>query len=114
MKLLITGASGFIGSALVRELVKQQHQIIGLSRKPARLQKQFAALVGEQTADQLRAIENLDQIDDTETIDAIVNLAGEPILERRWSEARKQKLYDSRLDTTAAVLHLIGRLEHRG
>lgn len=122
MKLLITGASGFIGSALIRQLVDEQHQIIGLSRKPARLQNKFTKLVAElavkkgdgaSDAGSLRAIGRLDEIEDNEAIDVIVNLAGEPILDRRWSQARKQKLYNSRLDTTAAVIDLIARLEHK-
>ena len=103
MKLLITGASGFIGSALIETLLDDGHQVIGLSRHPQRLNKRFGG--------RLEVTNELESIDAAESIDAIVNLAGEPILDRRWSEARKQQLYHSRLDTTAALLQLIKRLQ---
>ncbi|MEH6470566.1 MAG: TIGR01777 family oxidoreductase [Halopseudomonas sp.] len=105
MKLLITGASGFIGSALIDRLLANEHQVIGLSRKPERLQKKRGG--------SFRAIRALSEIASDESIEAVINLAGEPILDKRWSEARKQLLYDSRLDTTAAVIALIKRLEQR-
>ncbi len=105
MNLLITGASGFIGSALIHQLIADGHQVIGLSRKPARLDRLFQG--------QVRAVESLDEIEASESIDAIVNLAGEPILDKRWSDARKKQLYDSRMHTTAAVIELIKRLQQR-
>ncbi len=109
MKLLITGASGFIGSALIRQLLDKDNQIIGLSRKPEQLKKLFLGVDSQK----FRAIGQLSEIGDDEAIDAIVNLAGEPILDRRWSKARKQVLYNSRLETTAAVIELIERLNHK-
>ena len=104
MKLLITGASGFIGSALIRQLLTEQHQIIGLSRSATKLQKRYG------DPQQLRAVSSLTEIDDNEKIDAIVNLAGEPILDKRWTEKRKQLLYNSRLQTTSSLIELIERL----
>ena len=103
MNYLITGASGFIGSALIEQLLKAEHQVIGLSRKPEKLKQRFNGRID--------AIGHLSDIDTDAKLDAIVNLAGEPILDRRWSEARKQQLYDSRLDTTASVISLIKRLK---
>ncbi len=103
MKLLITGASGFIGSALIRQLVSDGHQIIGLSRSPERLQDRLAG--------QLRVIGSLTEIDAAESIDALINLAGEPILDKRWSDTRKQLIYNSRIDTTTALIALIKRLD---
>lgn len=103
MKLLITGASGFIGTALIRQLLVAGHEVIGLSRTPERLQKKFSG--------QIRAINQLTEVDASENIEAIINLAGEPILDKRWSAARKQLLYASRLDTTAALIELIKRLD---
>lgn len=104
MKLLITGASGFIGTALIHQLLAAEHQVIGLSRKPELLQSKISG--------QFRAIKDLAEIDANEEIEAIINLAGEPVLDKRWSEARKQLIYASRLDTTAAVIELIKRLEN--
>ncbi|MFT5719867.1 MAG: hypothetical protein ACI9W6_000155 [Motiliproteus sp.] len=103
MKLLITGASGFIGTALIRQLLLAGHEVIGLSRMPERLSKINSG--------QFRVINQLVEIDASENIEAIINLAGEPILDKRWSEARKQLIYASRIDTTAALIGLIKRLD---
>jgi len=105
MKLLITGASGFIGSALIRRLVADGHQIMGLSRSPERLLKTQTAA--------LQVVRTLEEIDAEESIDAIINLAGEPILDKRWSDARKQLIYNSRIDTTTGLIALIKRLKTR-
>jgi len=101
MKVLITGGSGFIGTALVRNLVAAGHEVVVLSRSVQRT----ARLLGVPVLDQL------DQIPGSDSIDAIVNLAGAPIVDRRWSEARKKLLRDSRLKTTEALLALIRRLD---
>ncbi|WP_421863588.1 TIGR01777 family oxidoreductase [Motiliproteus sp.] len=103
MNVLITGASGFIGSALIRHLLDTDRTVIGLSRKPEPLARRFG--------NRIKTVAELKQIDADTRIDAVVNLAGEPILDRRWSEKRKQVLYNSRLDTTAAVVELIQRLK---
>lgn len=101
MKVLITGGSGFIGTALVHNLVAAGHEVLVLSRSVQRT----ARLLGVPVLDQL------DQIPSSDNIDAIVNLAGAPIVDRRWSEARKKLLRDSRLKTTEALLALIRRLD---
>ncbi|MEH6825032.1 MAG: TIGR01777 family oxidoreductase [Motiliproteus sp.] len=103
MKILITGASGFIGTALTQHLLAAEHQVIGLSRKPELLQEKISG--------QFRAVKDLAAIDASEEIEAIINLAGEPILDKRWSEARKELIYNSRLDITASVIELVKRLD---
>ncbi|HEY5717086.1 MAG TPA: TIGR01777 family oxidoreductase [Motiliproteus sp.] len=104
LQLVITGASGFIGSALVTQLLADGNRIVALSRTPAVLRKRFPAL---------EVVDSLDQISADRHIDAIINLAGAPILDARWSEKRKALLRNSRLHTTEAVVRLIQRLERR-
>jgi len=99
---LITGASGFIGSALIATLLAEGRSVIALSRSPDKLRKRFPSI---------RVVDSLAQISASQRLDAIVNLAGAPILDARWSKARKALLYASRLDTTNAVVALIRRLE---
>lgn len=98
---LVTGASGFIGSALITALLADGVEVIGLSRQPDKLQRRFPAI---------RVVDDLERLASDQAIDAVVNLAGEPILDARWSEARKQRLYASRLDTTRALIRLFERL----
>jgi uncharacterized protein (TIGR01777 family) len=100
--ILVTGATGFIGSRLVEGLVAQGHRVLVLTRDP-----QKAARLGAP----LQILTSLDQIDAGATIDAVINLAGEPTAGGLWTAARKRKLLASRLEMTAAVVGLIGRLK---
>ncbi len=86
MKVLVTGISGLIGSAMARELRVQGHEVIGVSRSPS------AESVGWQ------------QVNPTlmNDVDAVMNLAGETIA-GRWTDAKKRRLLDSRLETTKLV-----------
>jgi hypothetical protein len=96
--ILISGATGFIGSRLVSSLTDAGHQVIALIRNPAK-------------ADALRSpITSLDQL---ARIDGIVNLVGEPIGNGLWTEAKRRKIVDSRIGMTDDVVRLIARLEHR-
>ncbi|VAW33021.1 hypothetical protein MNBD_CHLOROFLEXI01-5252 [hydrothermal vent metagenome] len=107
MRLIITGGTGLIGSALANSLAKDGHEVIVLSRNPARYS--FPAGVrGEKwdgkTADNWGHLAN--------GADAIVNLAGEPIagsglLPSRWTKERKQRIRQSRLDAGTAVCQAI-------
>ena len=76
---LITGASGFIGSYLLSFLLEQNYQIIALTSQPNRVSSHSA----------LRWVNDLDQIE-TQHIDYVINLAGENIGAKRWTEQRKQ------------------------
>jgi len=102
--ILVTGATGFIGSRLVAGLTDAGHQVIALVRNPAK-------------ADSLRPpitlLTSLDQLPADAKIDAIVNLAGEPIGNGLWTEAKRREIVDSRIVMTDDVIRLIARLERR-
>jgi hypothetical protein len=101
---LITGATGFIGARLVEALAQAGHEITLLARDPAKaatLQPPF------------RLITRLDQIANDAAIDAVVNLAGEPITNGLWTRAKRRRILASRLRITRAVAGLIARLERR-
>lgn len=86
MNILLTGASGFIGSALRAHL--HAHRVYGLTRqKPAELNWAHGFPV--------RSVESI-----TEPVEAVINLAGENIGARRWTDARKSALRQSRIDLT--------------
>ena len=102
--ILVTGATGFIGNRLVSSLTKAGHQVIALVRNPAK---------AEALHPPITLITSLDQLPADMAIDAIVNLAGEPISNGLWTEAKRRKIIESRVNMTDDVVRLIGRLERR-
>ncbi|WP_417222165.1 TIGR01777 family oxidoreductase [Amphritea sp.] len=105
MKVLISGATGFIGSHLVPRLLEDGHALIILTRDAAKARGLFG--------DRVQVITHLDQLLCDERLDGIINLAGAGIADKRWSEAHKKTLVDSRVDLTAQINGLISRLEHK-
>lgn len=102
-RVLLTGATGFIGVPLVSVLRSQGWQLIALVRDYARARQQLGSGV--------LLIKSLDEIDAEDNVDVIINLAGEGIADGRWSRARKKQLLDSRLQITQGLVRLIHRLE---
>jgi hypothetical protein len=107
MKVAITGATGFVGSRLVERLQALGHQPIVLTRQPDRAKQKFAASPVE--------IINYDPMQSgawqatMASCDAVVNLAGEPIADQRWTAEYKQKLMDSRVKTTEHLVAAISQ-----
>lgn len=91
MKVLLTGATGFIGQALSRKLLEQEHVVYAWVRDLARAQSGLDKNV--------HCFTDLEEIRDVD-IDALINLAGEPIADKRWTVERKQRLLDSRVGVT--------------
>lgn len=93
MRIMITGATGLVGSALVPEL--QQHQLTLVGRDADKLQKRFPqyhTLDWQQLKQQGVAL--------LAEYDVIIHLAGANIGSKRWSHKRKQEILSSRVDTT--------------
>lgn len=104
MRILITGGSGFIGQALCPFLLDKGHQLMVVSRQPQRATKQLPESV------KIRA--SVAECVDFQP-EAIINLAGEPIANRRWSAARKAVLIESRIKTTDALVALAKHLDQK-
>lgn len=102
MNILITGGTGFIGSALTKRLVEQGHAVTVLSRSPDKVAKICGPGVN--------ALSSLAQLKAEDSYQVIVNLAGAPILDVRWSEARKQLIRDSRIGLTEQLVSAIARM----
>ncbi len=97
MKLLITGGTGFIGRALIARLAPQ-HDITVLSRDPEKVQ----TLLGPGVTP-LRSLATLANLD---AFDGVINLAGEPIAEGRWTTNKKRQICDSRWQLTESLVRL--------
>ena len=97
MRILLTGATGLIGSALVG-LWQQYHQITVLSRSVHKAQQKLDSGV--------TVVTSLSQVDFNQ-IDVVVNLAGEPIANKRWTESQKQQICQSRWQLTEQLVALM-------
>lgn len=99
MRILITGGTGLIGRHLCRGLLAQGHQLTVLSRRPETVAIKCGAPV--------QAMATLDEWLPERTFDAVINLAGEPIVDAYWSAERKQVLRDSRIALTGKLVQRI-------
>jgi uncharacterized protein (TIGR01777 family) len=99
---LLTGATGFIGSRLAQALTAAGHDLIVLTRDP----RKAAALPPP-----FRLITSLDQLPARTPIDVVINLAGEPIADGIWTRSRRRRILASRLRLTQRLVRLIARLE---
>lgn len=101
MRILISGSSGLLGTALVDFLKLSGHQVYSLVRRPVKNQNEISWNPQTGALD-LHAVENFD---------AFINLAGENIFARRWNKQFKQMLVDSRLQTTRLMADVIAKLK---
>lgn len=104
MKLVIAGASGFIGSALVQQLWKDFHSLVLLSRTAPRQEGNANKVYLLWQPGQSGAWEQ-----SVDGADGVINLAGEPIAAKRWTAKQKQILRSSRIATTQALCAAIAK-----
>ena len=98
MNILITGGTGLIGKKLVRAFKQENANVTVLTRNS----KKAAAVLGPDVS----IIENLSIIN-IDNQDVIINLAGEPIANKRWSKSQKNKICKSRWDITKQLTEFI-------
>lgn len=98
MRILIAGGTGLVGQALIQELIKSEHDIILFTRDTHSAKHRFSSPTPRLDS----IIDNLDNTDFNK-IDAVINLAGEPIVNKRWSEKQKTLLCESRWQLTAGL-----------
>jgi uncharacterized protein len=105
MKIAIAGATGFVGSRLVEQLQTQGHQVTILTRSPQRASNRFpqAQIVG------YNPLKSGEWQESISGCDAVINLAGEPIAEKRWTPAQKRLMLESRQIGTQKIVEAIDR-----
>jgi len=91
-RVLIAGATGFIGTALVKALLARGYSVVALSRNPEKAKAKL----------HVEAIRDASEL--SSPIDAVVNLAGANVFAMPWTERRKKLLVDSRVGVTEALL----------
>jgi uncharacterized protein (TIGR01777 family) len=104
MKVIVTGGTGLIGSALTHSLVRRGDSVVALTRNAATARKALGPDVEvlEWNPPQPGPWANAFR-----GADGVVNLAGEPIEAKRWSRSQKDRMWGSRISSTQAVLDAI-------
>jgi uncharacterized protein (TIGR01777 family) len=95
MKVVVTGGSGFLGGALVAALRGDGHETTVLTRRPPRGRGEMQWNASPSLGPWTKAFEGAS---------AVINLAGEPIAEGRWTAAKKRTILASRVEATQAVV----------
>lgn len=114
MKVAIAGATGFVGSRLVEVLQQQGHHVLVLTRHPDTARRLFPT----------RAFSGLEIVQYTPTqsgawqqsisgCTGVVNLAGAPLADERWTPSRKQEILDSRQLGTRKIVEAIAQAESK-
>lgn len=104
MKIVMTGATGFIGKPLVSKLSAAGHELVILTRNPALAKWQSTPKLQVLPWDSRTAGKWSSSVDGA---DAVIHLAGESIAGKRWTAEQKEVLIKSRVDSTRAVVQAI-------
>ena len=103
-RIVIAGGTGMIGRALAKALVASGHEVVVLLRQPGRT-VDVPASVQQEAWDGVKTGSWAKTLDGAK---AVVNLAGENLAGARWTSQRKQQLWDSRINATAALVQAVG------
>lgn len=107
MKIAIAGGNGFIGKAMCKSFLEQQHEVYILSRQPEETTRMPGITYVRWMHEGDRPEEHLDGVD------AIVNLAGQSLSSGRWTAKRKTTLLDSRRSTTQEIVRIIRAMKRK-
>ena len=101
MKVLVTGATGFVGKRVVKQLLDQGDEVVVLTRNIAKgaleLGKNCKYFLWSDT-------KTLPPEEAFEGVEGVVNLMGEGIADKRWTEEQKKKIYESRITSTSQLI----------
>ena len=111
MKLLLTGCTGFIGRELIPLLIQEGHSLVVISRQS----KEKFKIIANNTS--LRIIQmnpvessswkNEEIQNSLKSCEGVINLAGEPIADKRWTEEHCKEITNSRLETTKNLIQTL-------
>lgn len=100
MRVGVVGATGFVGRSLVAALIARGDEVVAFSRDPARARRSLPAGADARALEAITA-------EGVADLDALVNLAGEPVGAKRWDDAFRAAIRESRVRTTRRVVDAI-------
>jgi uncharacterized protein len=104
MRIVIAGGTGFLGTALIRTFRADGHRVLVLSRRPRHGDDRAWSPADPSARSWMSVVDGAD---------AVINLAGESIATRRWTDARKRALRESRVNATTALVDAIEAARQR-
>src|SRR5262245_15977723 len=109
MRVFVTGATGFLGRALIAVLRREGHTVSVWARS----EKRARNLLGSEVSIVQAALGQQGLSAAVGSADAVVNLAGEPILGKRWTESRRAALRTSRVGVTKQIVQAMQAVNPR-
>lgn len=107
MKIAIAGGTGFVGTALIKALIKEQHELFILTRSPDIYKKQAdISYVGW-------LYEGATPEQELNEVDVFINLAGESLNSGRWTTERKRRIVESRITATREMKRILATLSKK-
>jgi hypothetical protein len=110
MRVFVTGGTGLVGTRLVRQLTARKDEVVLLTRRPGAARDRFGTGVEVVEGDPTKAGGWMEAVD---RCDAVINLAGENIFNKRWRQRFRELLHSSRVEGTANVVAALARRPHR-
>jgi uncharacterized protein (TIGR01777 family) len=103
--ILVTGATGFIGQSLCRELLDRGDKVVVLTRDYKKAEKLFGS--------EVKIVTDLDELEADIKLEAVMSLAGAPVVAGLWTKKRKQVLINSRINDLTSIKKLCERLDNK-
>ena len=109
MRILMLGCTGFIGKSLIPRLIYEGHELCLISRKnidQLKINSSFEKIgFLKLNLAQERSWNDINLLNQLKSCEVIINLSGEPITEKRWSEEQKLEIENSRVNTTSYLMN---------
>ena len=108
MRILLLGCTGFIGKSLIPKLISDGHELCLISRKninQLKINSSFEKIAFlKLNLAQEKSWNDINLLNQLKSCDGIINLSGEPITDKRWSEEQKLEIEKSRINTTSNLM----------
>lgn len=101
-KIVITGGTGFVGARLIPALLQRGHEVVVLGRRMPDPRVPSGARAARWTPDQRGP-----WFEEINGAEAVIHLAGEPVLASRWSEEQKKRIHQSRVESTRLIVEAL-------